>query len=414
MVTWLFPLALLFLSTDVYGVTTTAEKECTIRADGKYYDLSPLSAAKDYEITTDKGYKIIMNVCKSINYETWGLNVDLNSVGGVILKDHGHFSMGQRNTTLVMSGGHPRYPKLVMKGGSNCKAADGTVRDDTAATITEFICDTSVYGAGTPRLAFSWPEDDDELACLFFIQWRTHFACPTGEPGSPWGFFAFFAILVTSLVMVYLVLGTLYNRYVLQLRGFDQIPQFSIEAMKYHGREGVDWFRDMMSQFYEGGQRHGWGGSVPRSWGANNANSFGVGSQLPGGGGFRRPMPRNNAPTNPFSHQAQVDVGNGESPSNLPVEGADAGVRPSSEAPDINPTSHHNQPTVPPPVQRPTPLPVKKFESAPSSREERTFMLGDDDEEDDVIATPMTAAVQRMLPLCYPISLLISFSFSSF
>jgi hypothetical protein len=195
--------------------------------------------------------------------------------------------------------------------------------------------------------------------------------------------------------VVYLVLGTLYNRYILQLRGFDQIPQFSLEAMKYHGREGVEWFRDVMSQLYEGGQRHGWGGSVPRSWNANNADSFGVGSQLPGGGGFRRPTPRNTASTNSFSHQAQVDVGNGESPSNLTDEGA--GVRPSSKAPDINPTSHHNQSAVPPPAQRPTPLPAKKFESVPSSREERTFMLGDDDEEDDVIATPRTAAVQRML-----------------
>ncbi len=35
--------------------------------------------------------------------------------------------------------------------------------------------------------------------------------------------------------MAYTVLGVLYNRFVLQLRGFDQIPQFSVESMNYHG-----------------------------------------------------------------------------------------------------------------------------------------------------------------------------------
>lgn len=40
--------------------------------------------------------------------------------------------------------------------------------------------------------------------------------------------------------MTYTALGTLYNRYVLQLRGFDQIPQFSVESMKYHAREATD------------------------------------------------------------------------------------------------------------------------------------------------------------------------------
>ncbi|KIK63223.1 hypothetical protein GYMLUDRAFT_41547 [Collybiopsis luxurians FD-317 M1] len=378
---WRWVILLTLLSATARSATTTEEKECTIHSDGKYYDLNPLKASKDYEISTEKGHKIVLNVCKAINTETWGLKVPNSAnVGGVIRKDHGDFSIGEKNTTLVMSEGNP---KLVLMNGSNCKGSD-----NKAGTIIEFKCDTKVFGAGTPRLITEWPLEDDDLACLFVMEWKTHFACPTGERGGPWGFFAVLAVLVTILVMVYLVLGTLYNRYVLNLRGFDQIPQFSLEAMKYHSREAVDWFRDVMSQLYEGGQRAGWGGNVPRSWGSGNAG-FGGGSQLAPGGGFRRPNPRNTPVANSFSHQAQVDVGGGRE--------SDGAERTPAAAPRTNPVSHQSQtsvaPAPAPAPQKPEPLPVKKFESAPSTAEERTFMLGDDDEEEDVIATPMTAAV---------------------
>lgn len=188
--------------------------------------------------------------------------------------------------------------------------------------------------------------------------------------------------------MAYLILGTLYNRYILQLRGFDQIPQFSFQAMKYHGREALDWFRDVMSHLYEGGQRNGWGGNVPRSWGSSNANGFGVGSQLPpaGGAGFRRPMPRAEPTTNSFSHQAQVDVG-----SNTPDvsgEGVGGFVRPSRGA--TNPISHQNQVNAVP--KQSTPPPPKKFESGSSTKDERKpFLLGDDDEDEDVAPSPAPA-----------------------
>src|SRR5271154_2003082 len=98
-----------------------------------------------------------------------------------------------------------------------------------------------------------------------------------------------FSFLV--LLMTYAVLGTLYNRYVLQLRGVDQIPQFSIESMRYHGSEALDWIKDIITGLDIGGRRSGGTpyGGLPSSG-------------LPSGGlpsgGLRTP--------NPVSHHSQT------------------------------------------------------------------------------------------------------------
>ncbi|KAF5375607.1 hypothetical protein D9757_008549 [Collybiopsis confluens] len=351
---WCCVLLLTLLSTAVKSAPAE-DAECTIHADGKYYDLRPLRASNDYEISTENGHKILLNVCKPISTEMWGLKVpNAENVGGVIRKDHGDFSIGEKNTTLAMSEGNP---KLVLKNGSNCKTSDAK-----AETEIQFQCDTTELGSGSPRLKTRWPSDNqDDLACFFLIEWKTHYACPTGERGGPWGFFAILAIFIAVLVMLYLVLGTLYNRYILNLRGFDQIPQFSLEAMKYHSREALDWFRDLMSQFYEGSQRSGWGGNVPRSWGGARG-----GSQVGTGGGFRRPNPE-------LLQQRICSVNKLKS---MLVQG-DQKRCPMRKIREL--------PT------RPEPLPVKKFEPAPSTADERTFMLGDTDEEDEVFGTtPIT------------------------
>ncbi|KAE9403670.1 hypothetical protein BT96DRAFT_990100 [Gymnopus androsaceus JB14] len=372
-------LALLYLSTNVHSATND-EKECTIHSpDGNYYDLSPLAASKDYELATDQNHTIVMNVCKGISHETWGLKVSNPELVGGFIRERPRYFQHWKNTTLTM---HAGRPALVMENGSPCKAANGEDKGDNAVSILSFICDSSVYGTGTPLLTGQWPPHDDELACVFFIGMENSSKEVDLGDSSP-------SLQVTVLVLGYLICGTLYNRFVLQLRGFDQIPQFSIEGMKYHGREALDWFRDIMSQLYEGGQRNGWGGSVPRSWsgGSNATNGFGVGSRLPpGGGGFRRPMPRTGgSAANSFSHQAQVDVG--REPSNAPdapSDGASGFARPSRGA--TNPISHQSQVNAVP--QQTAPPPPKKFESGSSTKEERAFMLGDDDAEEDDLVTP--------------------------
>jgi cation-dependent mannose-6-phosphate receptor len=41
---------------------------------------------------------------------------------------------------------------------------------------------------------------------------------------------------------MYLIFGTIYDRYVLHLRGIDQIPQISIASMTYP----LDWLKDIV------------------------------------------------------------------------------------------------------------------------------------------------------------------------
>lgn len=86
-------------------------------------------------------------------------------------RSHSQSSVSQKNTTLTM---HAGRPALVMENGSPCKAANGADKGDNAVSILSFICDSSVYGTGTPLLTGQWPPHDDELACVFFMEWRTH------------------------------------------------------------------------------------------------------------------------------------------------------------------------------------------------------------------------------------------------
>ncbi|KAK1227748.1 hypothetical protein PQX77_009218 [Marasmius sp. AFHP31] len=354
-------------------VTAEEEKPCTIHGDGKYYDLNPLKANKDYTFDTPGGHKFHINVCQPVKTELWELS-DPNT-GGFVRGDRGDFSVGLSNTTLLMSDG---IPKLKMRKGSKCKGSETTL----AETVIEFMCDTSVFGQGQPMLRAQLPTDD-EPACGFFIEWKTHFACPTGERSGPFGFLASLVVLLVVVVMIYLLLGTLYNRYVLELRGFDQVPRFSIEAMKYHVGHGVDAFREWMTtRGYEGGQRSFSGDFGNRGY-----------ERVPGGleGGFGRPR---RSETNPVSHQAGVDVGGG-------LDGGFVRPNPSSPRPqppppppqDTNPVSHHSQsqsqqqteqahqpPSQQNQNQQPPPPPQTQ---APAAATQPPFALEDDDEDEE-------------------------------
>jgi len=262
-------------------------------------------------------------------------------------------------------------PRLVLTDGTYCKtSSDETIQKIRASTVIDFICDMTTFGSGTPRLIAQFPPIDENAACAFYFEWKTHYACPTSE-NAAWGFFSALAVLVLVVVMAYTIFGTLYNRFVLQLRGFDQIPQFSLESMKYHAREAIDWFKDIMTIMYENSQRRGSdGGGLP----------------------FRRPGGNANAP-NPFSHHTQSDVGNEFArPQANRTESATRRL-------DINPVSHQNRvqveslstgtssqqqaTSVPAPQQKDKHKAgdVLPKESAPQEKQE--FILDNDDEEEE-------------------------------
>jgi hypothetical protein len=87
--------------------------------------------------------------------------------------------------------------------------------------------------------------------------------------------------------MLYAVSGTLYNRFALHRRGFDQLPRFSYEAFKEHASVLGEWCRTWVvekADFYGTAQglnpnSHQWSGG-----GSGSRGGFGIGSGMWAGG----------------------------------------------------------------------------------------------------------------------------------
>jgi cation-dependent mannose-6-phosphate receptor len=215
------------------------------------------------------------------------------------------------------------------------------------------------------------------------------------------------------LLMTYTVLGTLYNRYVLQLRGFDQIPQFSVESMKYHGREALDWIKDMIATLdiwghANGGPSGGYNGFSSAATPTTNPVShqsqvFSTGESQEdgaafsgGSGGFIRPQASRarsaafqRSETNPVSHQSQVNAQIAESLSF-------SSVVPHSPSPPVKSATHPESNI--PRIHRSGPP-----DSHKSMKDEREFMLGDDDDAEELVDTsgppPLPQRSNSSLPL---------------
>jgi len=62
-----------------------------------------LLSRKDYEVVTQKGRKLFLNVCQSVKTETFGLKDDTiapSEIGAFIRRDHGDFSIGWVNVSF--------------------------------------------------------------------------------------------------------------------------------------------------------------------------------------------------------------------------------------------------------------------------------------------------------------------------
>jgi cation-dependent mannose-6-phosphate receptor len=175
------------------------------------------------------------------------------------------------NTTLEIKDGGLL---LRQSQGSPCTGMD----DERGSSTILFICDTSVYSAGStwilgilvrqliifiigkPVLLDQWPSEDDK-ACHYEFEWRTHVRHPSpldrlwltslvvcmSDRGT-WfhrrtdGLLDYLVrsiltrradahdvrIRVMILLMAFIVISTLYNRFVLRQTGFNQLPKFTI------------------------------------------------------------------------------------------------------------------------------------------------------------------------------------------
>ncbi|KAG1747705.1 mannose-6-phosphate receptor binding domain-containing protein [Suillus lakei] len=224
------------------------EKPCTLHHEGSYYNLNSLTASQDYEFETLGGYPFYLNVCRRVTTESWSAGVPDNvDIAGLVRKGHHDFAIGLVNTTLEM---RDTGLMLHLSNGSPCPEEDNLF----GSSSIRFLCDASVYGAGKPVVISQFPEDDNQ-ACQYTVEWRTHFACPTGERGLISGLIVSSVITMMILLMLFIVSSTLYNRFVLRKRGFDQLARPS----KIHLLELVDFcmelFRSAVDNVRSSGSR---------------------------------------------------------------------------------------------------------------------------------------------------------------
>ncbi|KAJ7084545.1 hypothetical protein B0H15DRAFT_910828 [Mycena belliarum] len=404
-------LFILVFCLSLFSSTRAEEKPCTGRNAGKYYDLNRLQAGKDYTLTTPGGNELVLSACKSVSHETWGLKVqDPALVGGFVRRGHGDFSIGQTNTTLSFAG-RAGHPHLTLASGSKCRDENGNTLDHLrGSTEIEFVCDPSA-GAGSPRLVAQLPPGGEDLVCAWFLEWRTAAACPTSEGTTFGGILSFLLVSLLVFLAAYLVIGTLYNFFILNLAGTDALPRFSIAGMLYHGREASEMAGDWWASRQGGGSASrtdsrargpvGLGGpnsfsrdrrpdleqqgsdrSFDSGRGRGNGNANGNANPfIRTGPSVRREQPLP-TPTNPASHQTQVMGGPAPAPPNIQSMPAPV-LQPGADG--LNPVSHQTQlmagmpvPQLPAPEQQNAqsqpPAPVRR-ETA------QTFSVGDDEED---------------------------------
>ncbi|KAF8336375.1 mannose-6-phosphate receptor binding domain-containing protein [Cantharellus anzutake] len=240
---------------------TPEPRPCTAYDGPNFYDLNPLRAKKDYEALSDVGIRnLTLNICGSVLTETWNLG-DAEHVGGFFRGTHSDISIGKANTTLTIAHGHPL---IILSDGSPCNgsaAQDSGIRRSTAI---RFLCDPNVFSKGTPRLIAQLPPDDN-AACAFFVEWRTHVACPTATPGSTGGVLLLFGVIAFVAFLAYFLGATFYNRMVLGLRGWEQLPTFTLSGLRDFLSECVtrrsrnDFSQPSWGSWRNSGGRNGYG-----------------------------------------------------------------------------------------------------------------------------------------------------------
>lgn len=238
---------------------------CTLEQSGQLYDLRPLQAKTDYIMKSPTGsareYRI--NACGPVRSELWGLTDD--NVGAVFRGDKSDKSMGVANTTVLLVND---VPTVYMTGGASCPGGGGKM-----STAVRFVCDASA-GVGTPKLLAQLPPDDDD-ACAFFVEWRTSSGCSSSISVGVGGLLVIFLSILGVALVAYAIAAVVYNRYVLGLRGADQLPSLPISTLFAVPALILSFFRRRGTS--TGPASSGFRRGIPRSWQQSGPRSGYVG-----------------------------------------------------------------------------------------------------------------------------------------
>ncbi|KAI9736619.1 MAG: Cation-independent mannose-6-phosphate receptor CI-MPR [Cirrosporium novae-zelandiae] len=227
--------------------TKPVEIPCTIHSPhtGSFFDLNAISVlpldpskkpSKSDKTTSwhalgwDYGANFTMNFCAPVIEdlgEIVGVKKELWANVSAFYEENGKtFSIGQLSSEPVFRG-----RKLVLNytDGSPCPSADS---DSTSSpsrqknTLISLLCDRDPL---SPPVHLSFVGTPDH--CSYFFEARTFAACSTTSTQeaslSPGGVFG---VIFGIAVAVYLLGGCVYQRVVMQQRGWKQLPNFSLWA----------------------------------------------------------------------------------------------------------------------------------------------------------------------------------------
>ncbi|PVF96102.1 mannose 6-phosphate receptor domain-containing protein [Serendipita vermifera] len=241
--------------------------DCKAEDSLAYYDLGYLQDNNDYVVeSTLSSHKFTFNICQAVKTELWNIgDIPQDQVGAFYRGQHGDFAMGRANSTVTVVDGNP---VLYMSNGSPCpNSGESKIH---ASTAIRFICEPSIFGSGQPRLIAQFPQDD-EHACAFSFEWRTPYACPSGrKPAGILHLFILFGVFILIAILVYLACITLYNRFFLGLRGWDQFPSVPwLSPLRF-----FNWLHDKISGRGDGFV--GGPGLRSNSYGSNSSSNAGA------------------------------------------------------------------------------------------------------------------------------------------
>ncbi|KAF8445171.1 mannose-6-phosphate receptor binding domain-containing protein [Terfezia claveryi] len=214
----------------------TGDPPCTITSPhtGSFFDLRPLIrttpdsslSQSELEWTTsghDYNTTFHLNICGPVLSDVSkarGIDSEdaRKNISAFYERDGDILSVGQASSTLLLRG-----KKLILEytHGSPCSSA---VPGFNKSAIISFLCDREL-GSGKADVAYVGEASD----CSYFFEIRTLHACatiqtPDGEEGlSP---LAIFAVICLVFLAVYCVGGCVYQRTVMNARGWRQVPHY--------------------------------------------------------------------------------------------------------------------------------------------------------------------------------------------
>ncbi|KAF8470553.1 mannose-6-phosphate receptor binding domain-containing protein [Kalaharituber pfeilii] len=183
----------------------------------------------------DYNANFTLNICAPVLADTStarGIDGEYarGNVSAFYERDGDLFSIGQASSTLLFRG-----KKLILEytNGSPCGDSSSSFRK---SALISFLCDRETL-LSKPSVAFVGQSQD----CAYFFEIRTVAACPTFKAQESLSPIAVFAIIGGVFAVVYCVGGCVYQRTVMNARGWRQVPH-------YHAWAGVvGFFSDLFA-----------------------------------------------------------------------------------------------------------------------------------------------------------------------